>query len=240
MFSVAKVGAFVDSYRPGVEKRGQDEASVLKVKFRIEPFDAKLATALDEGVGGDCNVRSTVFSMTTSEPKKNFTRHDFKLGLPRQTLELFASPDTPGSRVALNQAKISNIIVRAEKGTNALVLGFVATFGPVGRDELEIVHSLHRMQTFITFHEGEPVLPTESASDEEGDEADVIAQNTQIEFQVGEEVAGEAIEPASEGPTTREIGSRRRLHSHQAGKKKTRRRRPAAEDTEPEGDEASI
>lgn len=171
LFQVAKIGTFIDSYAPGVEKRRGDEISVVTVKCRVQPFDAKLATALDDGVGGDSNIKSTVFNLSTAEPKPNFTRHDFKLAsLPRQNLEIFAAPDTDASRIALTQAKISGCYVRTQKDMNALALCFKATWGPVGRDELELIHSLHRSQTFITFHEAEPLLETEAddGPDDEG------------------------------------------------------------------------
>jgi hypothetical protein len=223
LFSVPKVGAFVDNYKPTIEKRGGDEQTVLKVTFRVEPFDADLAVALDEGVGGDSNIRPTIFSLTTGEAKPNFTKHEFKLGLPRQTLELFASTDTPGSRLALNQAKISGCRVRCDKDSNALAMVFAATFGPVGRDELEAVHALYRRQTFITFHEAEPLLEEEAdGNDDEGTDADVKAQ-TRAPFEFDDEPKAEP----EEGPTTREIGTRHKLHSHQS-KKKTAGKKKAA------------
>lgn len=79
LFSVGKVGAFVDGYRPAVEKRRAGEETVLVVQFRVEPFDAELAASLDDGVGGDSNIKSTIFKMADGEPKKAFTRHDFRL-----------------------------------------------------------------------------------------------------------------------------------------------------------------
>lgn len=229
LFDVAKVGVFLDSYAPGVEKRQGEEVSVLKLKCRIQPFDSKLARSLDDGVGGDSNIRSTIFSLGTGDPKPHFTSHEFKLGtLPRQTLELFASPDTPGSRMAFSQCKISGCKVRGEKDSNALAFTFSATFGPVGRDELEMVHSLHRMQTFITFHAGEPLLEEEDADDEEGTDADVKAQRPAPMFDdQGRELPAD--EPPAEGPTTREIGARRTTHSHQT-KKGRKRAAPPVDD----------
>lgn len=239
LFSVAKVGAFIDSYSPGLEKRRGEEISVLKVRLRIQPFDSKLATALDEGVGGDSNIRSTIFSMTTGDPKAYFTSHEFKLGsLPRQTLELFSTPDTPGSRLALNQCKISGCKVRGEKDSNALAFLFSATFGPVGRDELEAIHALFRLQTFVSFHEGEPLLEEEQdADDEEGTDADVKAQRLAPMFD-DDGKPTEASEEREEGPTTKEIGSRRKLHSHQSKAAKGRRRKAAAADTDADVAEA--
>lgn len=167
LFSSGKVGVFVDSYFPGVEKRRGEEVSVLTMKCRVQPFDPKLASSLDEGVGGDSNIRPTVFSLNTTDPKPNFSRHDFRLGLARQNLEIFASPDTTDARIVLLQAKITGYYVRTQKDINALAFCFKATWGPVGRDELELVHALHRSQAFISFQEAEPLIDTESHEDDD-------------------------------------------------------------------------
>ena len=44
LFSVGKVGVFVDNYSPGVEKRNGEETKVLILKLRVQPFDATLIT----------------------------------------------------------------------------------------------------------------------------------------------------------------------------------------------------
>ncbi len=219
LFNVAKIGCFLDTYAPAVEKRRGEEVSVITLKMRIQPFDAKLAAALDEGVGGDSNIRATVFSLNTSEPKPNFTRHDFKLALARQNLEIFASPDTNASRISLNQARISGTYVRTEKDNAALAFVFKATFGPVGRDELELIHSLHLMQTFITFHEGEPILDVEEVEDDEADPENEDA----VELRP-EPMFNDPRDERPEGETAREVGSRHRLHSHQSRKKTAKRK----------------
>lgn len=219
LFNTGKVGAFVDTYTPGVEKRRGGDVSVVCVKFRVQPFDAKLAAALDAGVGGDSNIRPTIFSLNTTDPKPNFTRHDFKLSLERQNLEIFAAPDTEDSRIALTQAKITGCYVRTQKDMNALALVFKATFGPVGRDELELIHSLHRSQTFITFHESEPLLEME----EDETDADVKAQapidGRKPMWDDDEKTAA----PSKAKPATER--AHRPLHSHQS-KAKGKGRKP--------------
>lgn len=172
LFKTGKTGCFVESYAPGVEKRRGEEVSVITIKFKVMPFDAKLAVSLDDGVGGDSNIRATVFSISTTDPKPNFTRHDFRLGLVRQNLEIFAAPDTRESRVMLLQAKISGTYVRSQKDVNALAMIFKATFGPVGRDELELIHSLHRSQAFISFHESQPLVDDDMSTAAEATKTD--------------------------------------------------------------------
>lgn len=223
LFSLGKIGVFIDSYAPNVEKRRGDEVSVLVVKGRVQPFDSKLASALDEGVGGDSNIRPTVFSLNSGDPKQNFTRHDFRLGLARQNLELFASPDTNVSRIVLSQAKISGTYVRTQKDMNALAFVFKFTFGPVSRDELELIHSLHRLQTFISFAESEPLLDVEESDDDEDDDEQDDDDEDADEVHARPEPMFD--DPRDqEGPTAREVGARRGLHSHR-GRKKTAKKR---------------
>ncbi len=223
LFAAGKVGVFFDSYSPGVEKRSGEETSVITLKLRVQPFDAKLAATLDDGVGGDSNIKATVFSAINGDPKRNFTRHDFSLGLARQNLEIFSTPDTNNARISLNQAQISGTYVRTEKDMNALALVFKATFGPVGRDELEYVHSMHRKQAWITFHEGEPILEVEEVEDEPDEENEDAIELPPPMFEDPRDQP-----PASaEGPTAVESGSRRKLHSHQT-KAKARGGRKAA------------
>lgn len=159
LFTIAKVGVFLESYKPSIEKRRGEEVKVLVLSCRVQPFDAKHATALDTGVGGQSNIKATVFNMNNAEPRANFTGHDFVLGIVRQTLEIYASPDTKESRVAVTQAKISGTRVSIHTDNpNALVLVFKVAFGPVGREELEFVHEWYRGQKFVTFQEAEESL----------------------------------------------------------------------------------
>lgn len=234
LFETTKVGCFVDKYAPAVEKRKSGETTVLQVHLRVQPFDAALASSLDNGVGGDSNIRATIFNLNSGEPRKRFTRHDFKLEIERQTLELYASPDTELCRIALSQAKITGCYVRTEKDINALAFCFKAVFGPVGRDELEIVHALHRLQTFITFVESEPLLDEEEDPFDDGDEdlsdADEKARHNlqQPEFDDprDEQPATAATDEPSQATkdAQRTPGVNRPLHSHQSKKGRGKKR----------------
>lgn len=195
--------------------------SCLSINCRIQPFSAQMAGSLDNGVGGDSNIKSTVFSLSTGDPKPNFTRHDFKLsGLPSQNLLIFATPDTSDSRVALVQARIHGCYVRTQKDVNALAMCFRATFGPVGRDELELVHSLFRRQTFVTFEEGEPILGVEDDDDAPGEIEDVQTHAQPPLAAADQDAATD--EPEPEKRPRREPANRR-LHSHQSKSTKQRR-----------------
>lgn len=208
LFDVGKVGCFVDGYGPAIEKRRSEEVKVVSVKFRVEPFDVKLAAALDAGVGEDSNIRSVVFTLNEGEPRAHFTGHDFKLALSRQNLNIFASPDTTDARIALQQAKISGTRVKAQKSTE-LALVFKATFGPVGRDELELIHSLVKSQAFITFEEAEPLL-TDS-------DADAV-----VEVDIDTPPGPPTLEDGDVKPKTHENNTNRKLLSHAKGRKRKR------------------
>jgi hypothetical protein len=224
LFTVSKIGCFLDTYSPGVEKRRGEEISVVTLTLRVQPFDAKLASALDQGVGGDSNIKATVFSLNTAEPKPNFTRHDFTLGLPRQNLTPFASPDTNESRLLLGQARISGTYVRTQKDMNALAFVLKATLGPVGRDELEFIHAWHRTQKFVTFEEAEHALEFEEDpddSDDEATDADEKAQRPARMFDDPRDAA--AAEPAKPKAKKRDHKNvNRKLHTR--GRKRTERK----------------
>ena len=171
LFSVAKIPVFCDTYAPAVEKRRGEEVAILTLRLRVQPFDAKMATSLDDGVGGDSNVRSTVFSHTT-EPKPHFTRHDFQLALDmRQLLTVFASTDTEQPHIALDQVRIHGTYIRSQRDVNMLAFCFKASFGPVSPKELEFVHSWCRGQRAITFtpSEGELEFDEENDGDDDDD-----------------------------------------------------------------------
>ena len=59
LFSVNKVGLFCDGYGPATEKRRGETTTIIKANFRIQPFDAKLATAIDEGLADQSGVRAS-------------------------------------------------------------------------------------------------------------------------------------------------------------------------------------
>jgi len=169
LFSTNKVPVNLDTYSPSLEKRHGEEVSVLVLSLRVQPFDSKLAVSLDAGIGSG-NIRSTVFSLNSGEPKKFFTRHDFHFELPRQDLVIYATSDTDASRLAISQAKISGTCVRVKDDVFALC--FKAAFGPVSRDELEFVHAWCHGQRAVTFEASEPSMEFE---EEPADEPVAVA-----------------------------------------------------------------
>jgi hypothetical protein len=179
LFATAKVLVHCDTYGPGVEKRDGEDVAILKLTLRVQPFDAKLATSLDEGIGGDSNVRSTVFAHT-AEPKPHFTRHDCKPALDAlQLLTIFETSDTPTSRVAIDQVQIHGLCVRVPKNADDLALVIKASFGPVSAAELEYVHGWVRGQRAVTFTESQTALDFDEDGEDEDDIGDLLGQEAQ-------------------------------------------------------------
>jgi len=233
LFTTAKIPIFVEGVSLGVEKRKDGPVSVIVLSCKVQPFDAKLASSLDQGVGGDSNIRPTAFNLNTTEPKKAFTRHDFSLGLPRQRIECFATSDTERSRIALDGVRIYGTYVRAQKDMpTALALIFKASFGPVDRSELEYVYSLFRSQFCGTFFEADPSMQWEAEmeddeEDEEGTDADVKARRPAPMFDTDEKGAVTEVEgqPVHAKPKER---ANRKLHVHHGGKNGKGKARAAA------------
>lgn len=174
LFSVNKIGLFLDSYSPATEKRRDEDVKVLVLTLRVQPFDAKLATAIDDGLGDDSAVRASLFKLAHPDPKPHIERLNFSLACPRQNLTIYASPDTDEARITLLQAKISGCYARTQKDVAGFAFVFKATIGPVGRDELEYVHAWVGTQRFVAFEESEPALDFDDMGDA-GEGADEMA-----------------------------------------------------------------
>lgn len=173
LFSVGKVGTVVDAVCLGLEKRrGGEEVTVVKLTLRIDPFDAKLAAAIDEGLGGDSNVRASAFTLSTGDPKPHLERLNMSLDCPRQRMDLCSTPDTD-AQVCFDQVKVSGFYVRAQKDAASLTAVLTASFGPASAAELATAMHYFRKQVFITWLEAEPSMafdePDEDADDDAGD-----------------------------------------------------------------------
>lgn len=223
LFNVSKVGLFCDSYVPGMEKRkGNNEVKVLTLTLRVQPFDAKLAGAIDDGIGEDSNVRATLFRLNNPEPKPHLQRVNFTLGCPRQNLIIFASPDTTDSRIALGQVKIAGTYARTEKNVNGYAFVFKASYGPAGRTEQEFIHEWMLSQRFVTFEESEPSLEFESDGADEDDLTDADEKAREVAARP-EPMWDDEPEPAR--PAKKKAESvNRKLHSH-ATKKTARKKK---------------
>jgi len=240
LFAVSKIGLFLDSITHGTEERRGEEVKIVTLTLRAQPFDATMAIALDDGIGGDSHVRSTLFKLDHPDPRPMLRRVDFALGCPRQELYVYASPDTPNASILLGQVKIGHVYARTEKNVNGFALVFRASLGPVGRAELEFVQEWLLGQKFVTFEQSEPNLFDVAADElDEADEKARAAAPTPMFDDIGADTLdGDAPRPASAPEPVRQ-----RLRSHAEGRKRRSARQadpaPETADTlEAEGDPA--
>lgn len=165
---------FLDAFCLGKEKRRGEEVTVGVLTCRVQPFDSKLATSLDTGVGGDSNIRATIFNLNDADPRANFTGHEFKIGVPRQNLEIFASSDTERATFALTQVKITggiNVKIHSDN-PNALTLTFRGKVGPLDHSELAKIQHWFRSERWVTFTEAEASLEFQETLEEPAEESD--------------------------------------------------------------------
>ncbi len=216
LFSVSKVGLFVETYSPSTEKRRGEQVTVVKMSLRLQPFDAKLAASIDDGLRDNSGVRAALFKLNNPEPKPHIDRLDFNLSCPRQNMEVFASPDTDESRILFPQVKIGKVYARTQRDMDGFALVIGASFGPVDRNTLEYIHANYGRQIFVTFGEAEPSMEFSDEVDE--DDAAVPAEKAMPPMWAdGED------EPASPNETAAKKAShdRRREKAHRYPTKTT-------------------
>lgn len=164
LFEVAKVGMFLDNISHSVEVRSGDEVKIVTLTLRIQPLDAKLAQAI-EGA-----VRLTLFKLNTPDAWAHLKRVEFRLGVPRQQLIVFAAPDTRKPSIVFDQAKIVSTVARTQKDVDGYAFVWKTSFGPVGKLELEYLQDWLLGQRFVTTDAAEPGLFPDDDDDHELDE----------------------------------------------------------------------
>lgn len=171
LFTVPKVGLYLESIVHGTEKRHGDDVKIITLALRVQPFDSKLAQSVSD------DVRVSLFKLNHPDPKPHLRRCDFALGVPRQILKIYASSDTAKPTLALDQVRITGTYARTQKDVNGFAFIFRASFGPAGRQELEYIQNWHLSQRWVTFDEAEPGMFDDPAEvDEDATEADAKAQ----------------------------------------------------------------
>lgn len=170
LFDTAKVPVYVTKIDHNTERRTDGEVQVLVLSCRIQPFDHKLASSMDQ------MVRASLFKLTgDGDPHPHVQGFAFSLPIERQDLTIFATPDTKEASIRIEQVKVSRLKAKLEKGSHAFVASFCLTHGPVSARELEYWHAVRTKQIFITFGESEPDLAYEevgSGSTDEDEEED--------------------------------------------------------------------
>lgn len=170
LFSVGKIPIFLDSFKPAREKRREDTVTVINCTFRVHPFDAKLATSIDEGL--DAGVRALLFKLNTVEPKAIIGDIGLNIDCPRQNMEIFASPDTDESSLMLLQVKITNTKAVEHADVSGFAFTFHGTLGPMDRDTLMQLNGWFGTQRFVTFQASEPSLDFSDENVEDDEDED--------------------------------------------------------------------
>lgn len=129
-FDVAKVGCYCVAVNHSTEKRKDGETKVIVLTLRVEPFDARLAVAVDS------LVRTTLFKLNTAEPNGHLRKVHFGLGLQRQRMEIFTTPDTTKGKLLVDDVRIGEVYARTSSDARAYSLVFKAIWGPASAKEL--------------------------------------------------------------------------------------------------------
>jgi len=153
LFDADKVPCYLDDIGHRVERINDEEVKMVDLTLRVQPFTLELATALDP------DVRALLFSMNSGEPKPKIKSLEFRLTVDRQRVDVYTLPEENGRpQIAFSDVEISSVRARTEKGVDGFGLVFYASFGPVGKDELEYVCNWHTQQRFVTFEPQDPAL----------------------------------------------------------------------------------
>lgn len=216
LFEIAKVGCYCEGVAHSLEKRRGEDVKVLTLTMKVAPFSATHAASMPDG------VKPTLFKLNSGDPKETLRRVEFALGVERQQLHVFASPDTSKATFMLDQVRIHGTYARVVKDRNGFDFLFKATFGPVGRDELEWIQAWLLTQKFVTFEPAEPSMDFEEDG-EDGTEADQKSREV-VDGRVPKPLWDE---PDAERPAAADKPERthRKLHSHTSKKKNAKRRR---------------
>lgn len=197
LFDVKKIGLTCDTITHTTEKRQDGEVKVIQLRLRVAPFDSKLAAALHP------DVRTTLFRLGHPDAHPHLARVNFALGVPRQFMELYATPESAEPTMAFDHVKITGIYARTQSGMNNMfVLAFDATFGPVSDKELGFCEAWRKTMKFGNFDEAEAsdlFIDRGEDDDEDGDD-DGQQALPDPEFETTAE--GRPVEPAAAAAAT--------------------------------------
>lgn len=160
LFSVGKIGLHLDAIQHRLEKGKDREIKVVELTLRAQPFSPQLAVALDDA------IRGLLFKRSSGDPVDTISAVQFAHSVPKQQLLVFASSDTTEPTISFDHVAISKLRARKEKGVDGWALILHASFGPVGRQELEYVNDWYTGQRWVTFVEAEPSMEFEGAGEE--------------------------------------------------------------------------
>jgi hypothetical protein len=152
-FDTDKIGCYLDDIGHRVEKtKDGKEIRMVDLTLRVQPLTAELAGSLD------ADVRALLFNMGDALPKGKIKAIHFNLPVAKQAIDVHLLPTGEEGAILIPDVEISDVRARVEKGVDGYALVFYASFGPVGKAELEYVVGWHTQQRFLTFRPQEPAL----------------------------------------------------------------------------------
>lgn len=151
LFAIGKVPTFLDRITHRLETRdGGEIVKVLDLVLRVQPFDfANARTFLDENL-----LAGVLFNPQTHFLIGGLKEVVFDLDddtIPNQNVVLFATPATKEPSIAFRQLAIGKVRARIEKAESGWGLVFHATFGPVGREDLEYINAWYTESRCLTW-----------------------------------------------------------------------------------------
>ena len=217
LFDLPKIGLYLDTITHGTETRREEDVKIVTLVLRVQPFTPQLATVMAEG------VKTTLYRLNDASAKDYLKRVDFALGVPRQNLTIYAAPDVVDASIAFTQARITQTYARTEKGVAGFAFIIKASFGPLGRAELEFIQEWHLSQRFVSFEEAEPGMFEDLGVVEEDHDEDTPSRPAAMFDDEGQAVV----------PAAQMNASNRKLHSHQSKRKPRRTSAPSPDEGDP-------
>jgi hypothetical protein len=158
LFEVPKVGLHLDNITHGTEVRDGEEVKIVTLTLRASPLTAQLASAMPGP------VRMLLFKSTEgATPRPHLRRAEFDLGVPRQSLEVYASSDTADPSISIDQAKVAAVLARIDKDVQGWALVVKVSFGPLDKSELAYIEDWRLGQRWVTWLPAEPGFFDEDA-----------------------------------------------------------------------------
>lgn len=148
LFSTDHVGCTLDA----IAHRVKDEAKLVDLTLRIEPFTPALAAALDP------DVRRFLFALDDVAIRDKIRAVEFALAVPDQTLTVRIVPELAKGEVAFTDCAIDKIKAKKDKDKPEYLLTVRATVIAPTAKQLEFLQAWHTDQRFVSFHPADPEL----------------------------------------------------------------------------------
>jgi hypothetical protein len=203
LFTAGRIPLYCEGITHRLETRKSGDVKVVDLTLKAEPFTAQLSAAMNASEYGF--VRRVLFTLSDASPIRDYRSIEFKPPVDRQKLICYASVDIPKASIAIDQAKVTKIRARQAKDGYHWTLYLYASFGPLGREELEYVNAFYCEQRWIAFEEAEPSLEFEGDAGDEADEPEPLRPAPMFET----EPDGRPLDASATGKPARQLPRRK-------------------------------